>query len=164
MEQHRRKSGSHASGAGLLCVLNGELFSGSLYWFALLSERHASVDRGTALGLPLLAANSLEDLTYLPPPPANIVVHSKSWFRSQPRCRRFCDRRTKIDNVIPALNRPIIQRTVSRSYAHGGESRSPRMLCFSLWLPVPSCQQKGRSIAARQRSGLRRKFARPIES
>src|SRR5438477_9940931 len=37
---------------------------------------------------------------------------------------RFCDRRTKTDNVISALNQPIIQRTVSRSYAYGSESSS----------------------------------------
>src|ERR1700739_1630801 len=38
------------------------------------------------------------------------------------------------------------------------------MLCFSLWLPVRLCQQKGRSTAARQRAGLRRRFAKPVES
>src|SRR5580704_4144817 len=38
------------------------------------------------------------------------------------------------------------------------------MPCFSLWLPVRSCQQKGRCTATRQRSGLRRKFAKPVES
>jgi len=34
----------------------------------------------------------------------------------------FLIRRTKTDNVFLVLNRPIILRTVSRSYAHGSES------------------------------------------
>src|SRR5580704_6280837 len=38
------------------------------------------------------------------------------------------------------------------------------MPCFSLWLPVRSCQQKGRCTTTRQRSGLRRRFAKPVES
>src|SRR4029077_13509578 len=55
-------------------------------------------------------------------PSLRATASNKSSFRSPPRCRRFCDRRTKTDNVIPALNRPIIQRRVNRSYAHGSES------------------------------------------
>ena len=44
-------------------------------------------------------------------------------FRPEPpEHLHFIVERTKTDNLIVALDRPIILRTVSRSYAHGSES------------------------------------------